>query len=130
MNIDIANKWIAALRSGKYKQAEEVLRDSNGGFCCLGVLCDLHSKENQSAEHVWFDNNYFDEDANLPNEVAQWAGLKTVDEVYEDSGKHGTLPELIDDGVGGKAKHLAALNDRGMSFDKIADVIEKYKDAL
>lgn len=32
--------WIAALRSGKYTQARETLR-INGGFCCLGVLCDV-----------------------------------------------------------------------------------------
>lgn len=129
MNIDIANKWIAALRSGKYAQTSEALRD-NAGFCCLGVLCDLHSEENQSDEHVWFDNNYLDEDINLPNEVARWAGMKMTSGVFSDTGQHGALPEFIDDGVDGKTKHLAILNDRGMPFDKIADVIEKYKDAL
>lgn len=33
------DKWLAALRSGEYKQTREKLYDSEtGGFCCLGVL--------------------------------------------------------------------------------------------
>lgn len=32
------NKWIVALRSGKYKQTKYKLQDENG-FCCLGVAC-------------------------------------------------------------------------------------------
>lgn len=35
-------EWVAALRSGKYKQAKKKLHNSRtGGFCCLGVACDL-----------------------------------------------------------------------------------------
>lgn len=40
MNPEIKTKWIAALRSGSYKQTTGVLRDSRG-YCCLGVLCDV-----------------------------------------------------------------------------------------
>lgn len=36
-----AKEWVAALRSGKYKQAQEILRDDKGGYCCLGVLCEV-----------------------------------------------------------------------------------------
>lgn len=32
--------WVAALRSGKYKQTSGRLRHA-GGFCCLGVLCEV-----------------------------------------------------------------------------------------
>lgn len=31
-------KWDAALRSGEYVQGKDALRDSNGRYCCLGVL--------------------------------------------------------------------------------------------
>lgn len=31
-------KWDAALRSGEYVQGTGALRDSNGRYCCLGVL--------------------------------------------------------------------------------------------
>ena len=36
-------KWLAALRSGKYKQGCGSLRDgiSNPSFCCLGVYADV-----------------------------------------------------------------------------------------
>ena len=34
---EIKDKWIAALRSGKYKQGKYRL-ENDGGYCCLGVL--------------------------------------------------------------------------------------------
>ena len=37
-------KWVNALRSGKYKQTRGNLQDGDG-FCCLGVLCDLVDSE-------------------------------------------------------------------------------------
>jgi hypothetical protein len=37
-------KWIAALRSGKYQQGHLRLRTGDA-FCCLGVLCDLVDHE-------------------------------------------------------------------------------------
>src|SRR5688572_27057198 len=33
--------WVPALRSGKYKQGKSCLK-SSVGYCCLGVLCDVH----------------------------------------------------------------------------------------
>jgi hypothetical protein len=35
-------KWVAALRSGKFKQAQKSLYN-NGGYCCLGVACVIHA---------------------------------------------------------------------------------------
>jgi len=43
MNPRIKQRWLDALRSGEYKQTMENLQDMNG-FCCLGVLCDLHAQ--------------------------------------------------------------------------------------
>ena len=43
MNPEIKAKWVAALRSGEYKQAKGQLRIGNS-FCCLGVLCNLHAQ--------------------------------------------------------------------------------------
>lgn len=35
-------QWIEALESGKYKQDKGALRRAqDGGFCCLGVLCEV-----------------------------------------------------------------------------------------
>jgi len=39
-------KWIKALRSGKYKQGKHRLRTAKtGGYCCLGVACSVLAKE-------------------------------------------------------------------------------------
>lgn len=41
MNAKLKRKWIKALRSGEYKQAECMLLDQHGAMCCLGVLADI-----------------------------------------------------------------------------------------
>ena len=42
MKREVKDKWIAALRSGKYKQGTGCLRDiDSNAFCCMGVLCDI-----------------------------------------------------------------------------------------
>ena len=38
MDAEMKAKWVEALRSGKFEQATEQLK-SDGGYCCLGVLC-------------------------------------------------------------------------------------------
>lgn len=39
MNTTIKKAWIAALRSGRYKQGRGFLKNPDGARCCLGVLC-------------------------------------------------------------------------------------------
>jgi hypothetical protein len=41
MNPVVKEKWITALKSGKYQQGRGQLRSFNDKFCCLGVLCDI-----------------------------------------------------------------------------------------
>lgn len=41
MTKELRDKWVAALRSGRYKQGKYRLRDREGGFCPLGVLLDV-----------------------------------------------------------------------------------------
>lgn len=51
MTKELRDKWVAALRSGKYKQTTGALYGGTGnidtdgereyGYCCLGVLCDI-----------------------------------------------------------------------------------------
>jgi hypothetical protein len=38
MDTQIKTKWIEALRSGEFKQAQNKLQQGDG-YCCLGVLC-------------------------------------------------------------------------------------------
>lgn len=36
-----AQKWVNALRSGKYNQGKGRLEEINGNVCCLGVACKV-----------------------------------------------------------------------------------------
>lgn len=107
MNKRIKTKWIAALRSGKYTQTRQVLRDAKG-FCCLGVLCEISKQKTgfgiaenliESVEEV------------LGNTIRKWAGLDqpTGALVYID----------------GALDHLSQHNDNSHTFLEIADAIEK-----
>lgn len=57
MNPEIKAKWIAALRSGKYKQGKFYL-NTNARFCCLGVLCDVVDPARWADDDVW-DHKYY-----------------------------------------------------------------------
>jgi hypothetical protein len=110
MKKKIAKLWIKALKSGKYQQAQNTLK-SDTGFCCLGVLCDLHRKVTKKRG---FDENgaYLDSTAILPQRVATWAGLSSC------VGK-------------GPGVDLMDLNDaQQKSFLEIADAIEQNVENL
>ena len=114
MNKNIKEKWVKALRSGKYTQAKQALKIDNS-FCCLGVLCDIYGKEKRIEWGKEVENPYREEvlcfpflnsDSNLPEEVKNWAELES---------KNPNIEEVS----------LGQMNDGGMSFLEIADSIEK-----
>ena len=113
MNPQVKEKWVNALRSGDYKQTTGNLYEPGVGYCCLGVLTDLYLKEKglewdttkSSTGWVCFE----DEFEFLPESVMQWAGLKD---------NRGTYDNVIE------SPALTDLNDNGISFNEIADVIE------
>jgi hypothetical protein len=125
MKADIKTKWVAALRSGDYQQTDAVLRlDSH--YCCLGVLCDLYSRETGVA---WSPNPHtynlamHNNDNTLPIEVRVWAHLAdeygAYVEVETDEGGATHPPYLA-------RPSLTELNDRwNYDFEQIADVIEQ-----
>jgi len=119
MNKKIKTKWLKALRSGKYEQGKEYLRqqqvDEDGNqlgkesFCCLGVLCDVIKKDlqNKLDDSLEWDHNYdqsaFDEsETELSERLLSFVGLKPE-----------TQSKLIE------------MNDNGTSFKKIAGYISK-----
>ena len=110
MKQHIKTKWLEALRSGEYKQGQEHLR-SDAGYCGLGVLCDVHAKENGGEwEGISGDRyRYLQATAVLPSEVIEWASLDNV------------LPKVTYHEV---ETPLSILNDSGMPFSEIADYIE------
>ena len=119
MNPRIKQRWLEALRSGEYKQTTGNLQNSDG-FCCLGVLCDLHAKE-RGMNWVRQTDGYelYGETQILPLSVQEWAGLDNdigglVDFEYEGDGvmyvKSESLPEIND--------------TWNKNFNEIADLIE------
>ncbi len=110
MNPLVKKKWLEALRSDKYEQTATFLFD-RGSYCCLGVLADLyfHEKGYQTERLtpdaytcLMFENS-LDEQGQMPSETIQdWA-------------------ELCE----GDCADFASLNDKGDSFNKIADYIEE-----
>lgn len=110
---DSAKKWVEALRSGKYKQAKNVLYDEKtGGYCCLGVACQLYNEEFPEDKV----NTGEGETQDLSSEyceVRKWLGLLSC------------TGHLVS-GLGS----LAELNDKGVDFTEIANIIEAQSDIL
>ena len=105
MNPDIKNKWLSALRSGKYEQGRQYLRTPENKFCCLGVLCDvvdpsLWNRPTHDQNSWDYDNGAF---AMLPTTLRTNLGVTPIAE-----------------------QGLASMNDRGESFPDIATWIENY----
>jgi len=115
MKKNIADKWVAALRSGKYTQGKSRLK-TDTGFCCLGVLCDIApmGKWNDSDNHFIEEDSY--QNIFLSHTVKDWAGISDV------SGYFVTKEN--------KVIHLTNLNDDGTKFNKIADIIEEHYEAI
>jgi len=127
MNEAVKKEWIEALRSGDYFQGRGYLRQAESveekyvKYCCLGVLCNIYSKQ----ENIkWIKvgmtdstyDNYFAIDVNkgckdsgaLPLVVAEWADLRLSNPI-----------------VNGEA--LINLNDnKKLTFKEIADLIEAH----
>jgi hypothetical protein len=131
MKTEIKQKWIAALRSNKYEQGSEKLR-SVTGYCCLGVLCDLYSQE-QNTEWEFrgitetnlqpMDYWYFDGESEfLPESVREWAGFSVASpqvKVYV------TDDDEDDEDDWFYNEDIANLNDNGYTFNALADLIEQ-----
>lgn len=111
MKADVKERWVAALRSGEFKQGTGRLRDEVGGHCCLGVLCQLVNPEGWEAkkpEHMPWEQTF---------------------NRYKDSEEWTKLPEPLREEVeitDEEEKKLIVLNDvEATSFNGIADYIEE-----
>jgi hypothetical protein len=107
VNKELKAKWVAALRSDKYKQGRRSLHNTSGEFCCLGVLCEVSKlgkwvpNISKSSLNYWF--------------------------VTETETHQATLPTVLITNVGrAYVALLMKMNDINEdSFTKIADWIEK-----
>ena len=111
MNPDVKTKWVAALRSGQYKQTRGRLREG-ASFCCLGVLCNLHAQEHPDTAAEQYDpHRYMGQARILPTPVQEWSGLTE---------RIGSMTT-----INGVRLCHAEHNDRGRSFKQIAKAIEE-----
>ncbi len=83
MKFDIKKRWVAALRSGKYKQGREAL-NTKGRLCCLGVLCELAVqdgiiKKGEPDKNGGVSYGAEAQRSVLPKRVVKWAGLSDPD---------------------------------------------------
>lgn len=122
MNSLVKERWLEALRSGKYKQAQNLLKhtdknNENPEFCCLGVLCELAVESNiisPSEMNIDEEWAYMGHSDLTPPEVSDWAG-------FSDSN-----PEVAIDDDLRYTLCLSDLNDTyAYDFEKIADIIEE-----
>lgn len=144
MKQEIAQLWTDALRSGDYEQATGRLVEvdpANGkaiGYCCLGVLCELAIKagvsvekseprlcSEESGDEFYGGISYDGNDATLPGSVMRWADI-----TYNDGSAAKKWGEDGDYAYADFPDSLAGLNDNGMSFREIANLIEKYTEVL
>lgn len=102
MDAVLKTEWINALKSGKYTQTNGVLRDCNG-WCCLGVFCDVVGIS-------------IDEDLEYPGCYAGPNGEYD----YPSKDVQNLISKDWDD-----IDKLSSMNDDGISFEQIADWIEK-----
>jgi hypothetical protein len=113
----VKRKWVEALRSGKYQQTKDRLA-SPTGYCCLGVLCEVAI---ESGLPLDVDENrgfklYDNTSVSLPTSVCEWAFLKS-----DPAPGNAKVKTKV-----GHEDWLSNINDRGASFDEIADMIEEH----
>jgi hypothetical protein len=108
MDAELKKKWIEKLRSGEYKQGQEILKHSNGRYCCLGVLCEAMGYTD------WKSDDYGDLSIQLP----EW-----------DTPVTGNIPRPLQEKIGMTHEQngeLICMNDsKAYNFEQIADYIER-----
>lgn len=127
MKKEIADRWVTALRSGEYKQIRGRLKKDNG-YCCLGVLCEVVSKDLgiEFKKDSYNTINFDTETQFLPQKVIVHTGIKTRTALLIDPIGLSETEVLRNNDT-----ELTVLNDHFLySFNQIADVIEQNYEQL
>lgn len=131
MDPEVKAEWVAALRSGEYQQATGKLTDG-GGYCCLGVLCELAAARGVVTIEVHPGYKTYDGASHtLPTAAHTWAGLRDANPTVPVPDE---IAARIDEGdlLWHEGIPLAAFNDGNvaygvgpLAFNAIADIIEE-----
>lgn len=118
MNRRVKEKWVEALRSGEHQQVKDKLEVPSGGRCCLGVLCYLAVEDGLNLNVQVYDQTvtYDGVEATPPRNVVRWAGTESANPMIRFRGNDGQYYDYT----------LTHLNDTGLTFDQIADLIEYF----
>lgn len=133
-NRENIRKWVDALRSGNYTQTNGALHDT-GGYCCLGVACDVAYREGAIAVLPWDREGEDNNNSLLSHDVRDWLGVESTDPILfenahvtwnedctrttlaacdcDDSWAHDDIPAS------------GANDDYNKTFDEIADLVEE-----
>jgi len=114
---EFVEKWTAALRSGKYEQIQGNLHRDNEGYCCLGVACEVAIESGVELEknESWGAEIVYDGCASiLPEKMYRFLNINP-EGIFQ-------KPVVVD---GKEYLALTQMNDSGVPFSVIADVIEE-----
>ena len=122
MKPELKARWIAALRSGKFKQGRNFLARNNE-FCCLGVACEVFKDDIQLKVTET-------KDLDLRNHYKMYEGSKyalptRLMEYLELSGSGAEFPSPIKVGIHKVASPIGLNDTLGFTFAQIADIIEE-----
>lgn len=118
------DKWLEALRSGKYKQGKYSLlmenENNENTYCCLGVYCDLKGITLSHNAYSLPINAISDESILPVALIGEWDDDVYTDIIDDEFDLENDISEEIFTSV------LATLNDvKDQTFDEIADYIEQ-----
>ncbi len=101
MNPEVKKQWVAALRSGEYKQCRGALK-KDGGFCCLGVLREIGPPEVRKSQAPPGNAG------TLSKKAQEWSGINSDN------------PDIAH-----RVSAIDANDQRKWTFNQIADAIEE-----
>jgi len=121
--------WLEALESGEYEQGRRYLRQ-NDSFCCLGVALNVLKKMGKLKDE-WVPT-----DVNRGYTTFTYGGSRSLPSREQMCLMHGLdpakwseseAPRLLYVDVGGSPRGLYGLNDDGLTFKQIAQLIREQK---
>ena len=119
MDPELKQKWLKALRSGRYKQVKGTLHNENG-YCCLGVLASV------SKMGRWEELSY----STTGGKRYKFVPFKKYTDKFDDAVPYvGTFDEGSETAFGldvDQQTTLVNMNDsNNKSFKQIADYVER-----
>lgn len=117
---ELLAKWLAALRSGEYRQGQDLLyngdSDEQGQYCCLGVLCEIGGTLKKGAS----------EPLPSPRDYEAMGVYIRNGESLNIEPEEGFDDPYLFDPKAGELHSASTFNDTlNRSFTQIADIVER-----